>query len=83
LRCEEARRCAECQREDQDFCFHDVLCLLRFRRAHRLHRLDAVKSPVGAQKELPARDGGRGIKVGVVACQLVLGDEFEFGFCYQ
>src|SRR5205814_1180427 len=60
LRCEEARGCAQRQREDDDLCFHWFICLLRFPRARRLHRFDAIKIPVGAQKELPASDGRRG-----------------------
>ena len=50
LRREQARRCAQCQREEDDFCFHSVLWLWLFSGARRLHRLNAVNCPVGAQK---------------------------------
>ena len=41
---DEVRRCADCQREDDAFCFHGVCWLLCFFRA----RFDAVNRPIGA-----------------------------------
>ena len=77
LRSEQACRGTECQREEEDFCFHVVMWLLLFPCARRLHRVDAVECPVGAQKELPSRQSRCGIKVGVVAREFVVGHEFE------
>lgn len=63
LRSEETCRCTERQREEEDFCFHVVMWWLLFPCARRLHRVDAVESPVGAQKELPVRRRGRGVEI--------------------
>lgn len=57
-----------------------MLWLWLFPGARRLHRLNAVDCPVGAQKKLPAQDGGRGVEVGAVTREVVLSDELEFGF---
>lgn len=49
------------QRNNKDFCFHDALCLLSFPCADRLHRHDAIRSPVGAQKVRPGGEYRRGV----------------------
>ncbi len=51
LRSEKARRGAEDEGEEEDWCFHGVVWLLWFGRAHRPHRVDAENNSVRARRE--------------------------------